>query len=170
VRHQKFKQIKAKWFKKGDLVTTRRHIIMIKHGNKKAQTWSVDLVLGVVIFLLVIVIIYSLIASRPGKESQLRDDADRIYVSLAGDKASAENINMGDVPTIIEGNAISREQLAELYQQDYQTLKEKFGITSDFCILVVTDDNALIMIGENTSIGNGEDVLIGSSIYCGEKI
>lgn len=137
--------------------------------NKKAQTWSVDLVLGVVIFLLVIVIIYSLIASRPNKENQLRDDADKIYVNLAGDKASAEENNLGEVPKIIEGNEISAEELEELYSEDYQALKEKFGITSDFCIMVITDDNALIDFNGNSSIGDNKSITIGNTMFCGER-
>ncbi|MGV8162726.1 MAG: hypothetical protein ACP5N2_05350 [Candidatus Nanoarchaeia archaeon] len=130
--------------------------------NKRAQTWSIDLVLGVVIFLLVVIVIYSLIASRPVQESQLRDDADKIYSRL--DTRSDKN---DQVPKIIEGNSISYEELENLYAEDYDTLKAKLGITTDFCIIVVTDNNGIINMTSGQSIGNGEDVILGNNIYCG---
>jgi len=134
-----------------------------KIKNKKAQTWSIDLVIGVVIFLLVIIIIYSLIASRPPKENQLRDDADRIYSKLD----SRSNVN-DDIPKVLTGNSISNEDLVNLYKEDYNTLKAKLGVTSDFCILVVTDNNGIINTTAGNSIGSGEDVIITSNVYCGE--
>lgn len=136
-----------------------------KIRGKKAQTWSIDLVLGVVIFLLVIVIVYSLIASTPPGETKLRDDADRTYIML-----NAEEQKSSEVPNIIEGNSISEEELAELYAMNYQDLKQKLGITSDFCIVVVTDDNGIIRPQNgNASIGTGEDIVMGNTIYCGDN-
>jgi hypothetical protein len=140
----------------------RGNAVGFKKYNKKAQTWSVDLVLGVVIFLLIVVIIYSLIASGPSKESQLRDDADKIYLYLN------ENENNQDIPDLINGSAISEEELGKLYDESYDDLKQKLGITSDFCIIVVTDNNALVNVNGKSSIGNGEDVLIGPNTYCGD--
>lgn len=137
-------------------------IVSLGKCNKKAQTWSVDLVLGVVIFLLIVVIIYSLIASRPSKETQLRDDADKIYLYLN------ENENNKDIPHLINGSAISEAELTKLYNTSYEQLKAELGITSDFCIVVISDNNAIVSVGNKTSIGNGKDVLIGPSTYCGE--
>ncbi len=131
--------------------------------NKKAQTWSVDLVLGVVIFLLVIVVIYSLIASRPVKDNQLRDDADRIYSKL-----SNESTNNDNIPQIINGNSISQDDLANLYGQNYTELKSKLGIKYDFCIIVVTDQNGIISTTNGSSLGNKKDIVIGNKMYCGD--
>jgi hypothetical protein len=150
--------------KKRDLIARGGNNLNLGKGkNKKAQTWSIDLVLGVVIFLLIVIIIYALIASRPARENQLRDDADRIYSKLD----SKSNTNDG-VPKIVDGNTISRTELEKLYAQDYETLKQKLGITSDFCILLVTDNNGIINTTNGSSIGKGQDILIGNSTYCGE--
>jgi hypothetical protein len=130
--------------------------------GKRAQTWSVDLVLGVVIFLLIIVIIYSLIASRDTNNSQLRDDADKIYLYLN------ENDNNRNLPNVVNGSTLSEEELTKLYRMDYNELKQTLGITSDFCIIVVTDNNALVNVSGKSSIGNGEDVLLAPNIYCGD--
>jgi hypothetical protein len=130
--------------------------------GKRAQTWSVDLVLGVVIFLLIIVIIYSLIASRETNNSQLRDDADKIYLYLN------ENDNNRNLPNVVNGSTLSEEELTKLYRMDYNELKQTLGITSDFCIIVVTDNNALVNVSGKSSIGNGEDVLLAPNIYCGD--
>lgn len=136
----------------------------IKNHDKKGQTWSVDLVLGVVIFLLVVVLIYSLIASSTTKESQLRDDADKIYLYLN------ENENNLNIPNVVNGSSISQEELDLLFSEDYDILKEKLGITSDFCIILITDNNALVpnSTGGKRSIGNGEDVMIAPNTYCGD--
>jgi hypothetical protein len=134
-----------------------------ERSNKKAQTWSVDLVLGVVIFLLVIVVIYSLIASRPARDNQLRDDADRIYSKLSNGSTGSDN-----VPKVLNGNSISKEDLAKLYGQNYDELKAELGIKGDFCIIVVTDQNGIINTTNGSSIGNKKDIVIGDKIYCGE--
>ncbi len=134
----------------------------INRQNKKAQTWSVDLVLGVVIFLLIVVIIYSLIASNPSNKTELRDDADKIYLYLN------ENENSKDISNLINGSEISEDELIELYNMDYDELKAKLGITSDFCIVLISDNNAIVTVDGKHSIGNGEDVLIGPNTYCGD--
>jgi hypothetical protein len=135
--------------------------------NRKAQTWSVDLVLGVVIFLLVVVIIYSLIASRPENESQLRDDADKIYLELNS------NENSEEIPQIVDGSTLSEDELIKLYNESYAELKKKLGIDNDFCIVVVTDNSILIDVPVNStydkrSIGTGKDVLLAPNTYCGD--
>jgi hypothetical protein len=137
-------------------------IVSLGKYNKKAQTWSVDLVLGVVIFLLIVVIIYSLIASKPSKETQLRDDADKIYLYLN------ENENNKNIPHLINGSTISEDELSELYNTSYEQLKSELGINSDFCIVVISENNAIVTVDGKTSIGNGKDVLIGPNTYCGE--
>ena len=130
--------------------------------NRRAQTWSVDLVLGVVIFLLIVIIVYSLMASRPAGDTQLRDNADRIYskISVGGNTADG-------IPKAVNGNSISETELAKLYQQDYEELKTKLGITGDFCIFVVTDMNGIVNTTNGNSIGNGIDLVIGNNMYCG---
>ncbi|MGV8168455.1 MAG: hypothetical protein ACP5N3_00195 [Candidatus Nanoarchaeia archaeon] len=133
-----------------------------RNSNKKAQTWSIDLVLGVIIFLLVIIIIYALLVSKPASNDQLRDDGDKIYSKLDS-KSSGED----GVPNIVQGNSLSAEELENLYKEDYDTLKTKLGITNDFCIIVVTDNNEIINTAEGSSMGNGKDIEIGDNVYCG---
>ena len=137
--------------------------------GKKAQTWSVDLIIGVVLFLLIIVIVYSLIASSPQSEQRLRTEADNIYGKFE------EQRNPGsDLPTFIKGNTISLEELEQLSTMNYQEIKTRLGITSDFCIVLVDQYGGIINVSSNkTAIGSGTNDLIigldndGNNIICG---
>ena len=140
--------------------------------GKKAQTWSVDLIIGVVIFLLLIVIIYSLIVSSPQNENKLRTEADTIY-----NKLEAQRNPESSLPTFIKGNTLSLEDLALLSdeaQYTYEKIKAELGIAGDFCIVLVDRYGGIMNVSsERTAIGSGSDLTIGydesgTPILCGQ--
>ncbi len=130
--------------------------------EKKGQTWSLDLIIGVVLFLLLLVIVYSLLSTKPTQETVLRSDADKILTRLDSVNNPAEKL-----PKVISGNDISSEELAVLYSMSYDELKAEFGAKGEFCIVVVDDFDSLVQVNNSYSIGTGSDLLIGEGIYCG---
>jgi hypothetical protein len=132
----------------------------------KGQSWSMDLVIAVVIFGFMAVIFYSLllIQQKPSIEDL---------------RLSAESINekleqpLGACGPIIEGQNTTLEQLKCLYGQDYETVKQQLGVGTDFCIYIQDASGRVYIIG-NSSYGNktgfGSPSLILADTPCGQAI
>lgn len=130
--------------------------------KKRGQTWSVDLVIGVVIFLLLVVVFYSLFAVDRGEYTVLREEADYALGALSQGSSTVTG-----VPKIIQGQRLNQTELQALYATDYATLKAQLGITSDFCIVVVDDTGGLVQVGGKYSQGTGSDLELAEGIFCG---
>lgn len=134
-------------------------------NNLKAQTWSIDIVIGVVLFLVIIVVVYTLIASSSMREIELMRDVDNIYSKLDGSKGT----HIG-VPSFFSGNVITQEGIDELLAQEYENLKVALGIRGDFCIVITYAHGGIHDLNENKrSYGDSSHgVEISSGIYCGD--
>ncbi|NQU99034.1 hypothetical protein HQ533_06255 [Candidatus Woesearchaeota archaeon] len=99
--------------------------------SKKAQAWSIDLVIGLMVFVLIMVVFYSLIGGE--KESTVEDFANK------ADYVAAKLFGMGLVNEDL--GEFNDTVFLELSAEDYQTLKEDLGIAGDFCVFVETNDD-----------------------------
>ena len=141
---------------------------MIKKNNK-AQAWSIDIIIGVILFLILIVVVYTLVATSPLGNLELRRNADNIYTKL--DETKNEDPN---IPKIISGNIIKDENIQQLLEKDYNELKNALGITGDFCIVITYTHGGIHNLSTtNQSYGNpNHDLIIGKTgtetIYCGK--
>lgn len=133
-----------------------------KFLGKRGQTWSLDLIIGVVLFLLILVVVYSLLAAKPNQENDLRTEADNIVT-----KIDSVNNPTQTLPKVIQGNSLSEDELKKLYGMSYDELKAELGITGEFCIMVVDDFGSIIPINNSLSVGSGEDLEISDGVYCG---
>jgi len=152
-------------------------MLKTKGNSKKAQTWSLDLIIGVVVFLLLIVILYSLLAGRQQEELQLRQQADLVYARLEAGRSLAG----ASLPKAIEGNSIDPQEIYELYQLPYEQLKSELGVTADVCIVIVDEtingEEAIVPISDpggtdsevRLSAGTQEDqvIITKNGIFCG---
>jgi hypothetical protein len=120
----------------------------------QGQSWSLDIILAFVIFVLIIGIFYALLSNNKGDQTQsLMLESNTVLSNL--DMANGQNNNL----TIIEKGSISEDRLKQLYvESDYDTLKKELGIKGDFCIYLVRQDGSLVTITKNV---NGEDIKIG---------
>jgi len=134
----------------------------VSNFRKKGQAWSLDLIIGVVLFLLILVVVYSLLSSKPTQNNELRSDADKIFTKMDAINNPSQNL-----PKVVQGNSLSEDELIKLYGLSYDELKAEMGVTEEFCIVVVDDFDSIIVINNSYSVGSGEDLSIGDGIYCG---
>ncbi len=141
----------------------------MKQKNKHGQTWSVDLIVGVVVFMLVIVILYAILSTDPGEEQALRQEADVVHAKL-----NAETSDPG-IEHLVSGQRIDTIGMQQIYNMDYDELKSLLGVQGDFCIVVVNDDNRIIPVHDGTryylSAGSDQhDLFItDTGLLCGES-
>lgn len=133
----------------------------------RGQAWSIDLVIGVLIFLLVIGLFYVLLMKNFNKDTtELQIASETIATKIIDDKTPAA----GGVG-IIKDERIDKNALEDLAGKDYETLKKEFGITSDFCIFLEDEDGNVINITNNstkeTFVGIGSSEINISGSPCG---
>lgn len=142
-----------------------------KRINKKAQTWSLDLIIGIVVFLLLIVIVYSLLATVPEDQVRLRQDADKANARFNRGVAQENSL-----PAIFDGDEINETELIALFNDNsrYEEFKSNLGIESEICIVLVDELGGIVELDDGSggtvnSFGNG-DVNISKgppNIICG---
>ncbi|MCA9477707.1 MAG: hypothetical protein KC535_00995 [Nanoarchaeota archaeon] len=132
--------------------------------TKRGQTWSFDLIVAVVIFIVVVGIFYSLLnRSNEGTvdTQALESGAKSISYQL--------NCDVSPVfpPCFIENGEINETKLAVVAALPYADLKELLGTTEDFCIYLLDEENRIIpVIDENTpGIGSGS-YLLNATLGC----
>ena len=120
---------------------------------KKAQTWSLDAMIAVGMFVIVIMSFFYIVSqiSETGKTDELVIEGRKIQDSLIS-SGSGGNLN------IIVGNAVDEKGLNNLAEKDYEKLKREFGVRGDFCIHFEDDDGNIIYINETTKrVGIGSN-------------
>jgi type II secretory pathway pseudopilin PulG len=123
-----------------------------------------DLILAVLIFTAVIALFFFFIGrDRQQDTNRLESQARLIQSKLDADKNA-------EIPIVIQGE-ISQSELEVLYNTSYEDLKEKFGISSNFCIYIETEDGRIIPVDVDNqkfeSVGSGE--ILVSNNPCGVR-
>jgi hypothetical protein len=132
----------------------------------RGQSWSMDIILAFVVFVLIIGIFYALLGNnRKDKTSDLTLESRTIVSSL--DFANGQNNNL----TIINKGNVEQWRLEGLYRSDYTRLKKQLGIRGDFCIYVIDQYGKLITVddGSGNDIGSfGNDSCTVNNNPCGK--
>lgn len=135
----------------------------------RGQNWSLDLIIGVVIFLLAIGVIYSLLSNKSREDvAPLRIESEVIATKLTTPEAATS-----DEMIVATDNQLDIEKLQELtkYPGGYDALKEELGVQNDFCIYLQDENGNVIYIegddGKYTGIGPGSPELNLSGVPCG---
>lgn len=131
-------------------------------GAKTGQSWSMDLVIGVVIFGFMSVIFYSLLMMQ-----------DKPSVDELQQRAQVINQRLeqpvGPCGPIVANQTITSAQLRCLYDQPYNIVKQQLGVDGEFCIYVEDSKGNLYIInttaGDRTGFGN--PALIVGGVECG---
>jgi len=134
--------------------------------KRSGQSWSMDLVIAVVVFGFIAVVFYSLltIQQRPSVD-ELQVRAQQIENRLGS--------NIGSCGPIIQGQTITMEQLRCLYAQDPAALHQELGVPGNFCIYVEDSDGTILVVQNQsgyTWTAIGDNALIVGGQPCGEPI
>ena len=135
----------------------------------RGQAWSMDLIIGVLVFMLAIGIIYTVLSGKDrGDIAPLRIESEVIATKLSDD------------PTyrIADNNQIDQERLEVLLgnaTQDYEGLKAAFGVKNEFCIYLRDESGNLTYIVDGdgnaySGIGSGSGEFNLSGTPCGCRV
>lgn len=138
--------------------------------NKKAQTWSFDLVIAVVLFVVVVGLFYSLIVINQEKSDEDLTMQNDILIS----KMDCGSDSSVDTCFIIDGE-VDTDKLKVLFKESYNSIKKDLGVSGDFCIYLRDLNGNIypIAISDNEKMyGFGDDELILTSdeIRCGDIV
>jgi hypothetical protein len=133
----------------------------------QGQSWSLDIILAVVIFVLIVGIFYTVLSTnKKDKTQELSLESKTVISNL--DATNGQNGNL----TIIYSGEIGMADLEKLYQSDYSELKKELGIRGEFCIYLVDQYGKLITVksasGDIGSFGNTNYTLNGKP--CGSTL
>ena len=128
--------------------------------NTKSQSWSIDIALGIIVFMAAFFIFYSLLNENPNtKAVNLKDDASVII----------EQVGSGDaLIRIIDNNEVNITKVNELKNLSYDELKRRLRIENDFCIYF-EDQKGYIVIINNSYRGIGAPSINLSGVPCSQK-
>lgn len=142
--------------------------------KKRGQTWSLDLVIAVILFIVVVAVFYAFLTNKgsdTGAQEQ-HDAAKSISTQLVCDASSASSY------CFVQDGVVDEDFISTISDTPYNTLKSDLGIQGDFCIyMVVVDDTGVERIvpfvDENgnpiSGIGDSDFALSGD-IACGDQI
>jgi len=134
---------------------------------KKGQNWSLDLILGIVIFILILSLFYMLLTRNESVDVKILKTKGNTILNIFDSQKS--NLHL----TILDGDTINKTKIEELYGSDsYEDIKKDLGLTGDFCIIVEDSNGRVIAINTSTGYkyGFGNPDLNVSGFPCGADI
>lgn len=133
--------------------------------NKKAQTWSFDLVVAVIIFIVVVAAFYAFLHNNSS-----HGDAPEVLQSKAKVFNNQLNCEGGSASAcIVNDGVLSQDSLNKLNSLSYTEYKEKMGMTDDFCFYIVDKNGYIIPI--NGYWGYGDPTFeLSKGIFCNQSV
>lgn len=111
----------------------------------KAQSWSIDITLGVFVFIAAIFIFYALLnANQNTKANTLKEEASTVIKQVASEDAPVSIVNNREV------NAAKLKELKNLQTENYDELKRKLRIDGDFCIYMEDENGNIVLIQDES--------------------
>lgn len=122
------------------------------------QTWSLDLILAVGVFILFIIAFYAILSNQ---EASITPTDVQQKANTLADRLGAQS---GDpAATVIIDGEINETKLGELSKKDIAELKQIFGVGADFCIYLEDENGRLIPVnGTRTGVGSGKISIDGT--------
>ena len=121
--------------------------------GSKGQTISIDVLIAIAVFLIVIAF-FLVIGTNLFPETRNLDlEAEKL--------ASAVSTSTSSSPALIEGAKVSEEAISEFLVKRYEDLKIDLGMQADFCIYFEDDEGNVIFLSNGTG-SNLEVYGIGS--------
>jgi ABC-type glycerol-3-phosphate transport system permease component len=137
--------------------------------SRRGQNWTVDLLVGVIIFLSIALFFYTMTQSNLSQDTTFTQSADPLI-----DQLNAQNYPEGynATPVPLQGYTVDRDELKALFAENYSEIKAELNFDNEFC-MVLTRNDSLVSLNvsgtEQYSVGeNDGDVLITEDIRCGQ--
>ncbi|MGM5480331.1 MAG: hypothetical protein ACQESC_02630 [Nanobdellota archaeon] len=134
--------------------------------NKTGQTWSFDLIIAVVLFIVIIGIFYAYLSNNNNDEDdqaeELSKEAQTISNTLDCDVAENDLC-------VTENGEINLSKLETIKGKDYELLKKQLEVNGDFCIYLRTTEGNIIPFNDTYGIGSDEFEL-AQGINCSQNI
>lgn len=135
--------------------------------SKRGQTWSFDLIVAVVIFIVVVGIFYSILNRRDEgvvDTQTLEADAKSISYQL--------NCDVSPIypPCFIEKGEINQTKFEYVASLNYKDLKELLGTKQDFCIHLLDEQNRVVFVNSSKSAIGNSNYLLNATLGCGDDV
>lgn len=128
----------------------------------RAQVWSIDVLLAVVIFISIILIFYVTISSNQSpKLKGLEQDAANLKSELEK-HPELSFLDSGEI------NYTKLQNFSDEVSVNYTDVKERLGIRGEFCIFYEDEQGNLVLVDNRTGIGSGDVNISGTP--CGQKV
>lgn len=127
---------------------------------QKAQSWSLDIALGVIIFVAAFFVFYTMLKPNDEvKASNLKDDASIIIKEVGSE---------GSLLRIVDKNEVNLSKVSVLKNITYDELKRAFRIEGEFCIYLEDEEGNIVLIN-NSYKGVGSPNINISGTPCSQK-
>ena len=128
--------------------------------NPKAQSWSIDIMFGVIIFLAAFFVFFVILGENPNsKINKLKEEASFIIKQLVS----------GEPPIrVVDNLNVNISKLNQLKNLSYGQSKSLLRIDSDFCIYLEDEKGSLVIIN-NSYKGIGAPNINLSGAPCSQK-
>ena len=128
--------------------------------RKKSQSWSVDIILEVVIFMGAFFLFYAVLGQGSNtKAENLKEEAFAVIRQVA---SSDSPLN------VVENNEVNISKLNQLKNLSYDDLKQRLRVEGHFCIYIEDNNGNLVLIN-NSYKGLGAAVINISGTPCSQK-
>ena len=104
--------------------------MVLKIRSKKAQAWSLDVVVAIVIFMAGVIILYVYAINYVNQGGQQLDDL------LYQGNTAAELLLGDDELGLVSNGKINQDKLNDFYASDYKLKKMRLGVKDDFYFIL----------------------------------
>jgi hypothetical protein len=133
-------------------------------ADKRAQAWSIDTIVAFFVFFGALAGFLIYMGTSTDTSDIVKNDFKKLPKVLESSNSPYK---------LIDGNKLNTETLKEIANDNYDSVKNNLGVSSDFCIYITDSDGNLVNInellgepGEKYGIGNG-NIKLSDSIECG---
>jgi len=130
----------------GSREKVKKETDMKKLMKKRGQSWSFDIALAVVIFILTTITFFAFSNSdNTRKLGAVQSEAHYIL-----EHAKAENSPL----QIVDNQEVDEMKLQQFASTNYEELKKEAGVTNDFCIYFEDEEGNVVPIEGSNGIGS----------------
>ena len=126
---------------------------MPKKRGKKAQTWSLEVFMAIMVFLIATVMFYSIIYTTPNNK-ELSKEAGLITKSISSNE-------------LFEDGLLTEDEAQTLAEKNCEELKQYFNTNKKICVYIKNQKGEIVPLSPEVKVAGCPGIDIGD-IKCGE--